>query len=197
MTLTEKQKEILEVAKTFFAERGYVETSMRDLAQQLNIKAASIYSHFKSKEEILTIISNEIYDMMKSNMQKIQQENLNPTDKFLLYVKLHILAVTNYQQSFRIYYKYWNLSKTNAAKYGLLNYEYFDFIKKLVYDVFPKLKEQVFYIPNATPLFIIDTLNSIPKIINPENPDIEGVVKDIQDRLMYGLPERHVIFHLN
>ena len=186
MTLTEKQKEILEVAKTFFAERGYVETSMRDLAQQLNIKAASIYSHFKSKEEILTIISNEIYDMMKSNMQKIQQENLNPTDKFLLYVKLHILAVTNYQQSFRIYYKYWNLSKTNAAKYGLLNYEYFDFIKKLVYDVFPKLKEQVFYIPNATPLFIIDTLNSIPKIINPENPDIEGVVKDIQDRLMYG-----------
>ena len=197
MTLTEKQKEILEVAKTFFAERGYVETSMRDLAQQLNIKAASIYSHFKSKEEILTIISNEIYDMMKSNMQKIQQENLNPTDKFLLYVKLHILAVTYYQQSFRIYYKYWNLSKTNAAKYGLLNYEYFDFIKKLVYDVFPKLKEQVFYIPNATPLFIIDTLNSIPKIINPENPDIEGVVKDIQDRLMYGLPERHVIFHLN
>ncbi|UOE40765.1 TetR/AcrR family transcriptional regulator [Chryseobacterium suipulveris] len=197
MTLTEKQKEILEVAKTFFAERGYVETSMRDLAQQLNIKAASIYSHFKSKEEILTIISNEIYDMMKSNMEKIQQENLNPTDKFLLYVKLHILAVTNYQQSFRIYYKYWNLSKTNAAKYGLLNYEYFDFIKKLVYDVFPKLKEQVFYIPNATPLFIIDTLNSIPKIINPENPDIEGVVKDIQDRLMYGLPERHVIFHLN
>ncbi len=150
MTLTEKQKEILEVAKTFFAERGYVETSMRDLAQQLNIKAASIYSHFKSKEEILTIISNEIYDMMKSNMEKIQQENLNPTDKFLLYVKLHILAVTNYQQSFRIYYKYWNLSKTNAAKYGLLNYEYFDFIKKLVYDVFPKLKEQVFYIPNAT-----------------------------------------------
>ena len=197
MTLTEKQKEILEVAKTFFAERGYVETSMRDLAQQLNIKAASIYSHFKSKEEILTIISNEIYDMMKSNMEKIQQENLNPTDKFLLYVKLHILAVTNYQQSFGIYYKYWNLSKTNAAKYGLLNYEYFDFIKKLVYDVFPKLKEQVFYIPNATPLFIIDTLNSIPKIINPENPDIEGVVKDIQDRLMYGLPERHVIFHLN
>ena len=197
MTLTEKQKEILEVAKTFFAERGYVETSMRDLAQQLNIKAASIYSHFKSKEEILTIISNEIYDMMKSNMEKIQQENLNPTDKFLLYVKLHILAVTNYQQSFRIYYKYWNLSKTNAAKYGLLNYEYFDFIKKLVYDVFPKLKEQVFYIPNATPLFIIDTLNSIPKIINPENPDIEGVVKDNQDRLMYGLPERHVIFHLN
>ena len=197
MTLTEKQKEILEVAKTFFAERGYVETSMRDLAQQLNIKAASIYSHFKSKEEILTIISNEIYDMMKSNMEKIQQENLNPTDKFLLYVKLHILAVTNYQQSFRIYYKYWNLSKTNAAKYGLLNYEYFDFIKKLVYDVFPKLKEQVFYIPNATPLFIIDTLNSIPKIINPENPHIEGVVKDIQDRLMYGLPERHVIFHLN
>ena len=197
MTLTEKQKEILEVAKTFFAERGYVETSMRDLAQQLNIKAASIYSHFKSKEEILTIISNEIYDMMKSNMEKIQQENLNPTDKFLLYVKLHILAVTNYQQSFRIYYKYWNLSKTNAAKYGLLNYEYFDFIKKLDYDVFPKLKEQVFYIPNATPLFIIDTLNSIPKIVNPENPDIEGVVKDIQDRLMYGLPERHVIFHLN
>lgn len=168
-----------------FAQRGYVETSMRDLAVQLNIKAASIYSYFKSKEEILTIICDEIYDLMKETMKIINDENSDATGKFLLYVKLHIVAVVQNQQSFKIYTKYYNLVEVNAAEYGLLNYEYFDFIKKLVYDVFPKLKEQDFYITNATPLFIIDTLNSIPKIINPENPDIDKIVKDIQDRLMY------------
>lgn len=95
-----------------FAERGYVETSMRDLAVQLNIKAASIYSHFKSKEEILTIICNEIYDLMKETMKIINDENSDATGKFLLYVKLHIVAVVQNQQSFKIYTKYYNWLKS-------------------------------------------------------------------------------------
>ncbi len=64
MKLTEKQSEIIFIAKEMFSERGYVETSMRDLAFQLDMKAASLYSHFKSKEDILNIICNETHDSM-------------------------------------------------------------------------------------------------------------------------------------
>ncbi len=52
MTFTKKQAEILDISKKMFAEKGFVETSMRDLAAFLEIKAASLYAHFKSKEEI-------------------------------------------------------------------------------------------------------------------------------------------------
>lgn len=186
MKLTEKQLEILELSKEMFSQKGYVETSMRDLAFQLNIKAASIYSHFKSKEEILTHICNHIANLMTAVMTEIRESGADNEGKFLHYIRLHITHVVQNLEAFGLYYKYWNLVDGESKRYGLLNFEYFEFIKNLVYDNFPKLQEQDFYIPNATPLIIIDLLNSIPKIINPENPDIDLIVADIQTRLLYG-----------
>ena len=53
MELKEKQKKILDVAVELFKEKGYMGSSVRDLATRLNIKAASLYAHIRSKEEIL------------------------------------------------------------------------------------------------------------------------------------------------
>lgn len=47
---------ILEVASRLFYERGYHATTMRDLAAGVGIKAASLYNHFPSKQEILVRI---------------------------------------------------------------------------------------------------------------------------------------------
>ena len=53
MELKEKQRKILDVAVELFKEKGYLGSSVRDLATKLNIKAASLYAHIHSKEEIL------------------------------------------------------------------------------------------------------------------------------------------------
>ncbi len=47
---------ILEVASRLFYERGYKATTTRDLAEAVGIKAASLYNHFKSKQDILVRI---------------------------------------------------------------------------------------------------------------------------------------------
>ena len=54
-SLTTKDK-ILEYSINLFSEKGYSETTMREIAEKCNIKASSIYNHFKSKEEILNTI---------------------------------------------------------------------------------------------------------------------------------------------
>jgi len=51
--MTRKQ-EIIETAKTLFRERGYKSVSMRDLAKVIDFKAASLYNHISSKEEIFS-----------------------------------------------------------------------------------------------------------------------------------------------
>jgi AcrR family transcriptional regulator len=55
---TQKTKEkIMDEAIKLFSERGYDSVSMRDIAANVGIKAASIYNHFSSKKDIL----KEIY----------------------------------------------------------------------------------------------------------------------------------------
>src|SRR5207253_1956632 len=44
---------LLEAAVVAFAERGYHGVSVRDLAGAVGVKAASVYSHFASKEALL------------------------------------------------------------------------------------------------------------------------------------------------
>ena len=60
-TLTRKER-IIQVAEKLFKEKGFMATSMRDIAGELNIEAASLYSHIKSKDEILETICFRMAD---------------------------------------------------------------------------------------------------------------------------------------
>jgi TetR/AcrR family transcriptional regulator, cholesterol catabolism regulator len=46
------RQQILDVAAKLFRARGYTETSLRDIGQQAGMKAASLYYHFASKEQL-------------------------------------------------------------------------------------------------------------------------------------------------
>lgn len=55
-----KKEEILKATGTLFSQKGY-HLSVSDIATQVSIKPPSIYSHFKSKDEIIEqVILNEI-----------------------------------------------------------------------------------------------------------------------------------------
>ena len=51
-TVSTKDK-IRDIAIFLFSDKGYDKVSMRDIAGKVGIKAASIYNHFSSKEDIL------------------------------------------------------------------------------------------------------------------------------------------------
>ena len=57
-----RRAEILDVARDLFARHGYAATSMRDIAEADGIKARSLYSHFRSKAEILRLVVRPVTD---------------------------------------------------------------------------------------------------------------------------------------
>lgn len=63
---------IWEEALTLFALKGYEGVSMRDIAEAVGIKAASLYKHYQSKEEIFEKIMLEMSAHYNSEMTKIQ-----------------------------------------------------------------------------------------------------------------------------
>lgn len=55
-----EQDYIVKTAAKLIRERGFVAMSMRDLADEMGIKAASIYNHVSSKNQILELIVMEL-----------------------------------------------------------------------------------------------------------------------------------------
>ena len=66
-----RRDEILEVAKAQIAERGYGNTSMRDIAEASGLLAGSLYSHFRSKAEIVRDIVIRFYDELLPAQQAV------------------------------------------------------------------------------------------------------------------------------
>src|SRR5689334_9591131 len=54
------RQRIQDVALDLFAEQGYEKTSLREIAERLEVTKAALYYHFKTKEEILVSIFEDL-----------------------------------------------------------------------------------------------------------------------------------------
>jgi AcrR family transcriptional regulator len=85
-----KRELILAEAAKLFKDRGYSGTSMRDLAGQVGMEAASMYNHIKSKDELLDTICFRISDTYISQLAAIEATPSSYGDKIRALVRLHI-----------------------------------------------------------------------------------------------------------
>ncbi|MGI4738223.1 MAG: TetR/AcrR family transcriptional regulator [Janthinobacterium lividum] len=85
-----KRELILTEAAKLFKDRGYSGTSMRDLAGQVGMEAASMYNHIKSKDELLDTICFRISDTYISQLQETEHQSIPYGDKIKSLVQLHI-----------------------------------------------------------------------------------------------------------
>ncbi|WP_323788379.1 TetR/AcrR family transcriptional regulator [Psychroserpens sp.] len=85
-----RKEEIIVTASKLFKEKGYSAVTMRDLATAMGIKAASLYNHINSKQDILKAIIISIAEEFTSGMQTIIQSEASNIDKLKKIVTLHV-----------------------------------------------------------------------------------------------------------
>ncbi|KGO96359.1 TetR/AcrR family transcriptional regulator [Flavobacterium enshiense] len=90
MKSQDRKKEIIAIAAKLFKEKGYSAVTMRDIAQAMDIKAASLYNHIRSKQEILVLIIIEIAEEFTSVMNEIMLSNETCIQKIEKVIQLHI-----------------------------------------------------------------------------------------------------------
>ncbi len=68
------RERILNVAMELFTENGYDGTSLREIAERLEVTKAAIYYHFASKEDILMALHMRLHDLGKEALSRITEE---------------------------------------------------------------------------------------------------------------------------
>src|SRR5882724_12616069 len=56
MTGAERRHQLIDVARTLFAERGYEGTSIEEIAQRANVSKPVVYEHFGGKEGLYAVV---------------------------------------------------------------------------------------------------------------------------------------------
>ncbi|WP_459990629.1 TetR/AcrR family transcriptional regulator [Methylosoma difficile] len=78
----ETQDEILLAALKLFAQKGYFNTSLLDIAEAAGIKTTStLYQHFKSKQMIAAKLYANIIDSLNISIDDIRRRNQKPSEQ--------------------------------------------------------------------------------------------------------------------
>ncbi|WP_025741521.1 TetR/AcrR family transcriptional regulator [Aquimarina pacifica] len=85
-----RKQEIINAASILFKEKGYSAVTMRDLAKAMGIKAASLYNHIQSKQEILSTIIINLAEEFTLGMSQIMNADIDPIQKLENIISMHV-----------------------------------------------------------------------------------------------------------
>jgi len=75
------RQQILTTTLNLFSNKGYFNTSVRDIARESGVSIGSIYHHFKDKEGIATAMYKNLIDRMVTQLSQIKVSHNNTHDR--------------------------------------------------------------------------------------------------------------------
>lgn len=85
----QSKKNIIEAAREFFSEYGYLGVSMSDIATRLNITKAALYYHFAGKAEIFKNVLDEAFAELSQALNRARDEK-TPEKKLENLIKAYL-----------------------------------------------------------------------------------------------------------
>ncbi|MEO5906146.1 MAG: TetR/AcrR family transcriptional regulator [Saprospiraceae bacterium] len=106
-TLSNRKEEIHTAAARLFGEKGFSKCSVRDIAQEVGIGAASLYNHMGSKDELLISICFKCAEKFLEGMRKIDVPQRAPEGKIRDLIRLQIRIALNEKSSLTVFNDEW------------------------------------------------------------------------------------------
>jgi AcrR family transcriptional regulator len=85
-----KRLQIINVAKSCFAQFGYDKTTLDDIGKRMGMNKSSLYYYFNNKEEIFTAVVIEEADGIVNSLQAEMQDRNSPEEKIQYYMKMRL-----------------------------------------------------------------------------------------------------------
>jgi len=93
MSVSKTKKQLVDVARQLFANNGVEDTTMNDIAVASKKGRRTLYTYFKSKEDIYFAVIESELDMLVETMRKVAAKDISPDEKILELIYTHLDAI--------------------------------------------------------------------------------------------------------
>src|SRR3954469_4986340 len=188
VSLTRKEQVIRKGAELFRI-KGYAASSMRDLAQLLGIEAASLYSHIKSKEEILQNLCFDMAAEFRKSLEEVEKQKLPASEKLKKGIIGHIQVMAKDLTASAVFMnEHRHLSAPYLRDFLLLRINYINRFKEIIEDGIKKGEFKENIDKKLAVMTLFSSLNWMPQWYDPYSHIVpEDLGQQLADMLINGL----------
>ena len=93
MAVSKTKAKLVDVARQLFAKMGVENTTMNDIALASKKGRRTLYTYFKSKEDIYMAVVESELDMLSDMMKRVAEKNISPDEKMIEMIYTRLDAV--------------------------------------------------------------------------------------------------------
>ena len=96
MSISKTRQKLVDVARQQFAKNGIANTTMNDIALASGKGRRTLYTYFKSKEDVYTAVIESELERLSDKLDEVAQKRISPQDKVieLIYTHLNMIRET-------------------------------------------------------------------------------------------------------
>ncbi len=184
-----RKEQVIRSAAELFREKGYAAASMRDLAQKLGIEAASLYSHIKSKEEILQSLCFDMATEFRKSLDEVEKQKGTASDKLKNGIIGHIQVMAKDLTASAVFMnEHRHLSQPYLRDFLLLRINYINRFKAIIEEGVNKGEFKINIDKKLAVMTLFSSLNWMPMWYDPNsNIDSLSLGQQLADMLVNGL----------
>jgi len=185
-----RKEQVHQEAKLLFKEKGYIGSSMRDLANNIGIEASSLYNHVKSKEELLQNICFDLADQFLKAIQEVNAQKYANASDWIRHAMLnHLKVVADNLEASAVFLNEWRFLSGDAMdKYLDFRKTYGGMYRTAIRNGVEKNEFRKDLNPNIAAINILSTMNWTSNWYQENGKEnIEDISKQFFDLILKGI----------
>lgn len=179
----DSRDEILKAATQLFADHGFHETSMSEVARGAGVSKALIFWHFKTKEELFLAVLNRLLQPYFIDFAE-ETSALDEKQQILKLVESYLLFVRDNASSIRFFVAQLLRDEHRSDNLSAQVLKLYDGYRTLLVDLLAKAQEKALcsrqFSPQMVASFLLSTLNGLLiefLFLGNQGLDVEGTME--------------------
>ncbi len=184
----DRKQQIQQVAQNLFRTKGYGASSMRDIAKEVGVEAASLYNHFSSKEDILKDICFQMATHFFEAIEPLEKKKFSAKQKLEKAIEQHVLVIVNNLDASAVFFHEWkHLKEPYLSEFKALRNKY---EKKFIQIINEGFDQKLFRKVEVkiVSFTVFSALNATYDLYKPNGKlSAKDISKNISDIIINGL----------